>query len=129
MKRIAISGLIAVATLTASMANGQTTSTSIGYPTVAAALEALHSRSDVKFSVRGGWTVAEDATNHTIWSFPPEGNPAYPAAVKRVIVEQAGALYVNMNVLCGATKPGCDKLVADFEQLNQNMKNQLSQHR
>ncbi len=55
----------------------------IGYPNVTSALEALHAKPGVVFSSNGGWTIAEDEADKTLWSFPPAGDPAYPAAVKR----------------------------------------------
>ena len=94
----------------------------IGYPTVAAALEALRARPDVHISAQRGWTVADDRANNTMWSFTPQGNPAYPAAVKREIVAEKGAIYIKMNILCEATKAACDQLVVDFQRLNEAMK-------
>lgn len=64
----------------------------LGYPTVAAALADLHSKPDVKFSIQNGWTIAEDRANSNFWSFPPEGDPAYPSAVKRTLLKRAMAL-------------------------------------
>jgi hypothetical protein len=54
-------------------------SSSIGYPSVAAALADLHSRAGVKFHEDHGWTIAEDAAHYTFWSFPPAGDPAFPS--------------------------------------------------
>lgn len=93
----------------------------IGFPTVAAALEALKARSDVNISVQSGWTIANDRSASTIWSFTPADHPAYPAAVKRAIVSKDGGLYVNMTALCQASKAACDKLMSDFKALNERM--------
>ena len=93
----------------------------IGYPTVAAALAALHAKAGVVFTNQNGWTVASDEAAQTIWSFAPEGNPAFPAAVKRQFVQRDGATYLDMKVLCGASKEACDDLVRSFEQLNAEM--------
>lgn len=93
----------------------------IGFPTVAAALEALKARSDVKISNQSGWTIADDRSTNTIWSFTPADHPAYPAAVKRAIVSKDGELYVNMTALCQASKVACDKLMSDFKALNERM--------
>jgi hypothetical protein len=97
---------------------------SIGYPSVAAALAALKARNDVKISDLGGWTVVEDGM--TLWSFAPSDHPAYPSAVKRTLVEQNGAFYVRMNVLCQAAQSPCDKLVAEFQQLNEQMRQSIA---
>ncbi len=96
-------------------------SSTIGYPTVDAALEALHAKAGVVFTTRDGWTIANDAAADTLWSFPPPGNPAYPAAVKRQVVEQNGTVSMKMEVLCGATKQACDDLVRSFVQLNDRL--------
>lgn len=93
-----------------------------------AALAALHSKAGVVFTNQDGWTVAEDAATQTIWSFPPPGHPAYPAAVKRQVVEQAGAVSIKMSVHCGATKKACDDLVRSFEQLNAQMAASMRSH-
>lgn len=93
----------------------------IGFPTVAAALEALKARTDVNISIQGGWTIADDRLADTIWSFTPSDHPAYPAAVKRAIVSKDGGLYVNMTALCQASKAACDKLITDFKELNEKM--------
>jgi Protein of unknown function (DUF4019) len=93
----------------------------IGYPNVAAALAALHSKDGVVFRTENGWTIAEEAASKTIWSFPQPGNPAYPAAVKRQVVEEGGSVSIKMAVQCEATKQACDDLVRSFEQLNAQM--------
>jgi hypothetical protein len=96
---------------------------SIGYPSVSAALESLKAKSDVKISVQAGWTVIEDGM--TLWSFTPPNHPAYPAAVKRALVEKDGAWHVEMNALCQADKAACDKLMAEFRTLNDNMRESI----
>ena len=106
----------------------EASASTIGYPTVEAALAALHSKAGVVFTNQDGWTVAEDAATQTIWSFPPPGHPAYPAAVKRQVVEQAGAVSIKMSVHCGATKKACDDLVRSFEQLNAQMAASMRSH-
>jgi hypothetical protein len=99
---------------------------SIGYATVAAALTDLRSRRGVVFSARNGYTVATDDASHTIWVFTSEGQPAYPAAVKRAIVtDSRGGTSVEMNVLCEASKAACDDLVRTFEALDARMAAEL----
>jgi hypothetical protein len=98
-------------------------SSSIGYPSVAAALADLHLKPDMKFSVQNGWTIAEDRSHFTLWSFAPAGDPAYPSAVKRTAVQEAGGrVTMDMKVLCQSTQSACDKLVADFNALNERMR-------
>lgn len=91
----------------------------VGYPTVDAALQALEARSDVRISVQGGWTIAEDRAAGAVWSFTPPDHPAHPAVVKRAVVERDGQAFIDMTALCQASKGACDKLIADFQALNE----------
>lgn len=94
-----------------------------GYPSVEAALAALKARADVHITERGGWTIVDDKPNHAIWSFTPPGHPAHPAAVKRVIAQDAnGNVSIVMTGLCQAEKAACDKLMADFQALNDRIR-------
>ncbi|HEY2444939.1 MAG TPA: DUF4019 domain-containing protein [Rhizomicrobium sp.] len=102
---------------------------SIGYPSVDAALTALHSKAGVVFTTVNGWTVANDAAAQAIWSFPPPNNQAFPAAVKRQLVVRHGATYIEMAVHCDASKSACDDLVRSFEKLNAEMEERLRNHR
>ncbi len=106
----------------------EASASTIGYPTVDAALAALHSKSGVVFTIQDGWTIANDAAAQTIWSFPPPGNPAYPSAVKRQLVVQGGATNLMMSVRCDASKKACDDLVRSFEQLNAALAASLRSH-
>jgi hypothetical protein len=94
----------------------------VGYPTVAAALEALRARSDVRISSQGGWTIVDVPAEKSLWSFTPPTHPAHPAVVKRSIVERNQAVGVDMGMLCQAEKLACDKLLAEFQQLTEQMK-------
>ena len=98
---------------------------SVGFPTVAAALRGLRSRSGVEFSSQAGWTVASDKASATLWSFPPAGDPAYPTVVRRQIVSEGGGSTLKMDILCESTKAACDNLVRQFQQLNAQMKTSL----
>ncbi len=99
---------------------------SIGYPTVAAALKELRSRPSVTFTTENGWTIAKDSTSQTIWVFASEGQPAYPAAIKREFVKDSdGGTLLEMKVLCEASKANCDQLVRTFEALNARMTAEL----
>lgn len=90
----------------------------VGYPTVAAAMEALRARQDVRISVQGGWTIVDDPRDGALWSFTPPGHPAHPAVVKRKPVEKDGAMFLQMLALCQAEKAPCDRLISEFEELN-----------
>ncbi len=94
----------------------------IGYPSVAAALEALRARSDVKVTEQDGWFIINDPVSTTLWSFTPMGHPAHPAVIKRSVVEQNGGTYLDMKGLCQAKKEPCDKLMEEFKALNEKMR-------
>jgi hypothetical protein len=101
-------------------------SSGIGYPSVAAALRDLHSKPDVIFREEGGWIIAEDRSHYTLWSFATESDPAYPSAVKRTAVQETGgSVTMNMNILCEAKQDACDKLVANFNELNERARDSL----
>jgi len=95
------------------------------YPTAAAALELLRAKPGVKTSVQSGWTVIEDAATLSLWSFPPKGHPAYPAAIRRRAAQEGNEVVIRMNVLCEASKAACDALVADFEALNGRVRKEM----
>jgi hypothetical protein len=95
------------------------------YATARAALEAMRSKSGVKISTQGGWTVIEDHSTLSLWSFPPPGHPAYPAAVHRKVVQEGDNILVQMNVLCEAPKPACDAMVVEFQKLNGQVREDL----
>ena len=97
----------------------------VGYATVADALVALDAKPGVVFRMQAGWTIAEDAPAQTFWSFPPPGDPAYPSAVKRQLVQSGKGVEMNMTVLCQSTKAACDNLVRQYQQLNAQMKGSL----
>jgi len=101
---------------------------SIGYPSVAAALKDLHSRPDVNFSEQNGWVIADDRSHFTVWTFAPEGDPAYPSLVKRTAVQTGAGVSMDMKVLCQSTQVACDKLVADFNTLNERMRDSFRKH-
>jgi hypothetical protein len=103
-------------------------SSTIGYPTVAAALADLRTKPDVEVSVQNGWTIAVDKSHFTIWSFAPQGNPAYPSVVRRAAVQTATGVNMKMDVLCEASKNACDQLMLDFQALNQRAQGSLQKH-
>lgn len=90
----------------------------IGYPSVAAALADLRARDDVDISDKDGWTIINDGATGALWSFTPPGHPAHPAAVKRTVVDRDGSIFIEMEALCQAEKAPCDKLIAEFQEMN-----------
>ena len=98
---------------------------SIGYPSVAAALKDLRSKPDVNFSEQNGWIIADDRSHVTVWTFAPQGDPAYPSVVKRTVVQQGKGISMDMKVRCESSQSACDKLVADFNALNERVRDSL----
>jgi hypothetical protein len=98
----------------------------IGFPTVSAAMEALKSRKDVVVKVENGWTIVQDEANEAYWSFTPVGHPAHPTAVKRTLHVKDGVLSIRMQSKCGAEKAACDKLVAEFVAMHEQMKQDMN---
>ncbi|HZZ89804.1 MAG TPA: hypothetical protein VFE13_15865 [Caulobacteraceae bacterium] len=97
----------------------------IGYPTAEAALAALHAKPNVEFSIQAGWTVASDPDSNSVWTFPPEHDPAYPAVVRRQATPGPnGAVSVHTDVLCAASKQACDDLVRAFERMTDEANDQ-----
>lgn len=103
-------------------------SSSIGYPSVAVALADLHSKSEVDFSEAQEWMIADDSTHFTVWSFAPVGDPAYPSAVKRTAVKEGSGVNLKMQVLCESSQSACDKLVRDFQALNERVRDSFKSH-
>jgi hypothetical protein len=93
----------------------------VGYPSVAAALEALKARNDVLISVQGGWTIVDDPRDGSLWSFTPPSHPAHPAVVKRNPAQKDGAMFIQMRALCQAEKAACAKLIEEFQELNRKI--------
>ncbi|MBT8145189.1 MAG: DUF4019 domain-containing protein [Gammaproteobacteria bacterium] len=101
-----------------------TRTSSIGFATVEDALQSLRAKEGVNITNSDGWTVVDDSTgdNHVLWSFTPPGHPAHPAAVKRTVHEEDGAIWIDMNALCQAEKAPCDALIEEFTQLNEKIR-------
>jgi hypothetical protein len=97
------------------------TAAAIGYSTVAAALEALRADPEAKFSEQQGWTVvaSREQGRAVQWFFPPQGHPAYPSVVKRVVGERRGVGVIDMAALCGVSQTECDRLIDDFRQVSE----------
>jgi len=88
---------------------------------VGEARRALLAKPGVQAREQQGWLIVDDRAEQTVWSFTPAGHQAYPAAVKRVIVQRESGIYLDMRVLCQAEKAPCDRLVEEFKQLNDEL--------
>jgi hypothetical protein len=100
-----------------------------GYKSVSEARQALTSTPGVVSSQQGGWLIVEDRATRSLWSFAPSDHPGYPTVVKRSVVQRDGRAFVDMDVLCEAPKSACDRLVADFTALNEQMMRGLNSGR
>lgn len=94
-----------------------------GFRSVSEALHEMSKNSASKISIQDGWTIIAlvEKGNYVMWSFTPDSHSAHPSAVRREIVEKDGQIYIAMQVLCESSKPSCDKLVQQFELLNQSV--------
>jgi hypothetical protein len=93
----------------------------IGYPSPGAAYRALRADPAIQFRNQDGWVIADDRGHDAVWTFSPQGDPAFPAVVKRQVVERNGQLALDMSVLCGASKEVCDDFVRRFQRLDEAM--------
>ena len=103
----------------------------IGYKSVAAAMAGLRKRKDVTFEeLKTGWINVLEPGGATSWSFVPRGHPAYPAVVKRSLVDFGGGDYnVLMSTLCEGRAKACDDLVADFTARNEKLRREIAEER
>ena len=129
--RLALPVMITVAPADLALAQPvQKPSSGIGYPSVAAALDAVKSKPGVRVTVQQGWIVIEDRATMTVWSFTSPGNPAHPAAVRREVKQaKDGSVNIEQRVLCEAAKGPCDKINAEFVELNNKMRRAIERDR
>jgi hypothetical protein len=101
----------------------------IGYKSVREALEALKTQPGMEITTTKpeGWIIAHDPKSYVLWSFTPPGHYAHPAAVRRAVRQSGTDVVIEMNALCESEKPNCDKLWAEFEQLNAAMRKDIQQ--
>lgn len=118
---------ISLALMIPSVTLGGTKASSIGFANVEEAFEAITQSSEAQVSVQAGWTIAtlEQDGKYTLWSFAPKNHPAYPAAIKRQIIERDDGIYIDMKALCQSTKESCDHLIEEFKNLNDSIRNEM----
>ncbi|MCJ0825270.1 hypothetical protein MQC88_04735 [Luteimonas sp. 50] len=91
----------------------------IGYPDVGAALRDLRANPQAEELQHGsGWTwyfVPDADAGMAIWTFAPFSDPAYPAAIKRVLMMRDGALVMETRTMCQASLAACDAFFAATE--------------
>ena len=88
----------------------------IGYPDVGAALRDLWANPQAEETQQAnGWTwyvVQEADERMAIWTFAPFNDPAYPSAIKRVLMMRDGALVMETRTMCQANLASCDAFFA-----------------
>lgn len=101
---------------------------SLEYRSVSEALEALKATPGVSMTETkpDGWIIASEGQS-IVWSFTPIGHYAHPAVVRREVVVREGNVSVQTRALCQAEKPACDKLIREFQELNERMRLDLQQ--
>ena len=102
----------------------------VGFKTVAAALNDLHSRPGVAFSTTkpDSWVIASEPGGMVVWSFTPATHPAHPAVVRRrIVVGQDGGARIETTGLCEAEKAPCDKLMGEFQEMNAKAQQAIQQ--
>lgn len=67
------------------------------------------------------YIALRDRSRMITWTFTQAAHPAHPAVICRRIVGPEGALRLEMNANCTASKPACDALIAEFERMNARM--------
>jgi hypothetical protein len=112
---------------TAASAESTSGKSAIGYTSVQEALESLKSKPGISVTVTNpdSWVIIVEPQPYTQWSFTPAGHYAYPAVVRREIKQRDGAIAVEMSALCQAEKAACDKLLEEFKQLNERMRQSI----
>ena len=87
-------------------------------------LENLRNNPDATFRNNNGWVIIniDNGDEKSIYSFTPESHPAYPAIVKREVIEKDGSIHLEMTAKCGASKKVCDDLIQQFVALNNNVR-------
>ncbi|GAB4114396.1 MAG: hypothetical protein Tsb0027_03080 [Wenzhouxiangellaceae bacterium] len=87
--------------------------------------EYLRSADGVSIRTEQGWTIAEQNEDMALWSFTTEGHPAHPAVFMRQVVIDKEQISLRTWGICEAEKEACDMLSAEFEKLNQNIREQM----
>ncbi|WP_271273842.1 hypothetical protein [Aliamphritea hakodatensis] len=62
------------------------------------------------------WVIVKVNTpdEKAIWSFPPVYHPAYPAAVRRQIINSDGKIRIHTDMNCASPEDLCELLFRDF---------------
>lgn len=105
--------------------NTKNATSGIGYPTPQAALDALRKRKDINSRIQDKWLIVRDDANKVLWTFTPVDHPAYPAVIKRSLVNTDGHVQIETSALCQAKRAACDKMMADFKATDGKIRDSL----
>jgi hypothetical protein len=103
----------------------------VGFKSVAEAFDAVKSEPGAKVNTTESdkWTIVNLNTvdgGMVQWSFTPKAHYAHPAVAKRTIkVGTGGDVYLESSYLCEAEKEPCDRLVSEFQVLNDQIRNNI----
>jgi len=99
----------------------------IPFETVEQVFDAMESNQDAARTDYDGWIIynIKNEGSYTLWSLTPEDHPANPTAVRRDVVSVDGIITIQMNALCQADKVSCDKLMAEFREINADIKQRM----
>jgi len=97
------------------------------FATVGDALAELRSNPRLISFRENGWLVYQDRANMVMWRFTPPDHPAHPSAVRTAMVRGENGFTVQWSSLCESTKPDCDKLVAEYKEQAERLRDQLRQ--
>ena len=126
----AYSGLVCSQGITDSAPSDTNADSGVGFKTVSEALETLKAKPgvSVNFTKPDNWTIISEPDGKAVWSFTPPTHYAYPAVVKREIkVHANGGVYIETRALCQAEKVACDRLLEEFNQLNNRARSAVQQ--
>ncbi|QKX16504.1 molecular chaperone DnaJ [Microbulbifer sp. YPW1] len=119
--------LVLFAIISVSVTAVASESSAIGFKTVSEALNSLRQDPQASESTQNGWAIfaTKKNGNYVLWSFSPPEHEAYPAAVKRTVLEREGSISIDIKALCQAEKVACDNLIEEFKQLNERIAQQM----
>jgi hypothetical protein len=81
-------------------------------------------QSDPRYEVEGSELYlgfVDGLDRKRTWAFTTPANPAHPAVICRSLVQQQDAWVVDTRLVCGGPKQACDRMVADFDDLDKRM--------
>jgi hypothetical protein len=100
----------------------------IGYASVQDAYDSLNADEHANKSEYEGWTLFTQKLDgkYILWSFTPEYHPVHPSVVRRDLVKKDGETFISMSVLCHSSREDCDLLIAQFQQINEGLKQKFA---